>query len=268
MQRSASTVWIVGGWILLVGSYAIVSLTVPAGPGRTTFGDVTQCIVPLFAVSGLLLNAASPDWRRNSFWTLLALGCFLWMVGQSLWTYIEVVQHRPVPTPFAGDIIFLVHTIPLIAAVALQPHERQDARGAGFGYVDFALLLLWWVFLYAFFVIPWQYVSPSDALYGHSYNVLLAVQNLVFLAGVGVLCLRTEGRWRAIYASLFGAAFLYNLASQTINVAIDLGKYSTGSYYDIPLVASFVAFGTAGILAYQRPPSQGQPSAEHPKDAV
>jgi signal transduction histidine kinase len=268
MQRPASTWWILGAWILLVGSYAVVSLTVPAGTGRTTFGDVTQCLVPLFAISGLLLNTAAPDWRRNSFWMLLALGCFLWMVGQSLWTYIEVVQNRPVPNPFAGDIIFFLHTIPMIAAIALQPHERETGRGFGFGYVDFALLLFWWLFLYAFFVVPWQYVVPTDALYGHSYNVLLAVENLVLLTGVGVLCPRAQGRWRAIYGHLFVAAFLYNLASQTINVAIDLGKYSTGSYYDVPLVASFVAFGTAGITAYRQAPTEEALVSERPNDAV
>ena len=268
MRRPASTWWILGAWVLLVGGYAVVSLAVPAGPGRAAFSDVAQCMVPLFAVSGLLLNTASPDWRRNSFWMLVALGCFLWMVGQSLRTFIEVVQNRPIPNAFAGDIIFFLHTIPMIAAIALQPHERETRRGFGFGYVDFPLLLLWWLFLYAFFVVPWQYVVPSDALYGHSYNALLAAENLVFLTGMGALCLRAQGRWRAIYGHLFIAAFLYNLASQTINVATDLGQYSTGSYYDIPLVASFVAFGTAGITAYRRAPSEDTLSSERPNDAV
>ncbi len=233
-----------------------------------TFGDVTQCVIPLFAIGALLSNTASPDWRKNSFWTLLALGCFLWMVGQSLWTYIEVVQNRPVPSPFAGDIIFFLHTVPLIAALALRPHEQHADRGLRVGYVDFSLLLLWWLFLYAFFVIPWQYVSPSDPLYAHSYNVLLAVQNLVFLMGVGILCLRAKGRWRVIYAHLFFAAFLYNLGSQTINVAIDLGKYSTGSFYDVPIVASFVALGTTGIIAHRLAPSDEPLSSEHSGEAV
>jgi signal transduction histidine kinase len=255
MPPSRSTWWILAAWLVLVGSYAAASLLVRPGPGLTSFGDIAQCLVPLFANAGLLLNASSPHWRRNAFWMLLALGCTLWLLGQFQWTYLEVYLHQPVPNPFLGDIIFFLHPVPMIAALALQPHQRQPDSNLRFGYLDFTLLSLWWVYLYLFIVIPWQYVVPDAALYGHSYNLLYSLENTVFLIGLGILCLRTTGRWRVVYANLFGAAGIYAISSLMINVAIDQQTYYTGSVYDIPLMASFVWFGTAGIVAARVSPA-------------
>ncbi len=236
-------------WALLVGSYAAAALLMQPGPRLTAFGDIMQCLVPLFANAGLLLNAGSANWRRNAFWMLLAMGCTLWMIGQLQWTYFEIYLNKPVPNPFAGDVIMFLHVMPMIGALALQPHKDQPDRNFRFGHLDFVLLLFWWVYLYFFVVIPWQYVHADPTAYLTSYIGLSTLENLVLIVGLGVLCLQATGRWRKVYAHLFGAAAVYAFASGTLNLAIAQNKYHTGSLYDVPLVASFVWFGTAGIVA-------------------
>ena len=276
MRLSRSTLWIALAWVLFVGTYTAVSQLVPRGENLTVFGNLLQCLVPLFANAGLLLNANSTNWRRNAFWVLLALGGTLWMGGQLIWTYWEIYRKEPIPNPFVGDIVFFLHVVPMIAALALRPHASHHDRNFRFGYLDFSLLVLWWVYLYLFVVIPWQYVVPNEALYGHSFNQLYTLENVILLLGLGTLFLRTAGRWRVIYAHLFGAACLYTFASVTINVAIDLGPnstalfgpYYTGSLYDVPLVASFVWFGTAGILAYRSQPSAKSADADERPDTA
>ncbi len=262
MRLKPSTWLLIAAWTLLVGSYAAAALIFPPGPHLTVFGDVMQCIVPLFANALLLINAGSSNWRRNAFWMLLALGCSLWMCGQLLWTYYELVLHQQTPNPFVGDVVFFLHTVPMIGALALQPHSRSTDRALRFGYLDFLLLLSWWVYLYAFIVLPWQYIQPVTAFYGNSYNHLYLVENVVFVAGLGTLWLRASGEWRKIYAHLFFAAALYSTSSLVINVALDQNKYHTGSIYDIPLVASFVWFGTAGLLASRMARASDPSSAE------
>ncbi len=242
-------IWLLTAWSLLVGSYVAAALLIPRGPHLTAFGDIAQCLVPLFANAGLLLNAGSSNWRRNAFWMLMAMGCSLWMIGQLAWTYYEIYLNQPVPNPFAGDVILFLHIIPMIGALALQPHKDEPDRHFRFGHLDFVLLLSWWVYLYFFMVIPWQYVMPNPTIYLNSYIELSTLENIVLIGGLAVLCLRTKGRWRLVYANLFGAAGLYALSSQAANVAIGQNKYYTGSLYDVPLIASFVWFGTAGILA-------------------
>jgi signal transduction histidine kinase len=265
MPASRSTWFIFAAWLLIVGGYAAAALLVRPGPGLTTFGDITRCLLPLFANAGLLLNAATPHWRRNAFWMLLALGCAFWMVGQLEWTYVEVYQHQRLPDFFRGDIIFFLHTVPMIAALALRPHARQPGRNLRFGYLDFTLLLFWWLYLYLFVVIPWQYVMPDAAIYGHNYNLLYVAENMVFVIGLGVFALSAKGPWRVVYANLFGAASIYTISSLHINVAIDQQTYYTGSVYDIPLVASFVWLGTSGVLAYRLCPA-AEPEEEKPED--
>ena len=157
MALSRTYLWIAGVFVLVLGSYAVVALTLSSSQSLVTFGNIVQCLVPLVANAGLLLNAGTPHWRRNSFWMLAALSCTLWMIGQFQWTYYEVYLHRPLPDMFPGDIIFFLCATPMIAALILRPHLRKSEVHHRFGYLDFALLIFWWIFLYAFVVLPWMW---------------------------------------------------------------------------------------------------------------
>jgi len=251
MASSRTYAWIAGVFFLFLGIYAVASLTLPAGQSLSTFGNIAQCLVPLLANAGLLLNAGTPHWRRNMFWMLAALSCTLWMVGQFQWTYYEVYLHRPLPDMYPGDIIFFLCGIPLMAALALRPHLKRSEIRLRFGYIDFALLLAWWVFLYAFVVLPWMYAEPSLGPYNLTFDWINTIQSMVIVVGLGVLWLSSRGAWRNVYANLFGSQSLHMLSSLMINVAIDLKVYHTGSLYDLPLIASFLWFGAAGLIAYK-----------------
>jgi signal transduction histidine kinase len=252
MSSSRRIAWMLGTWFLILVVYSAVSLSLHRGSqSLSTFGNLVQCVVPLLANAGLLLNAGTPHWRRNAFWMLIALSCTLWMIGQFEWTYYEVYLHKPLPNLYEGDIVFFLKGIPMMAALALRPHRKHGETNLRFGYLDFVLLLTWWTFLYIFIVLPWMYATPSLAQYNYNYNVLTNIQNTVVVVGFGILWLRTRGAWRTVYANLFGAATLYMLISLVIDVASDRGEYYTGSLYDLPLISSFLWFALAGAIAYQ-----------------
>jgi signal transduction histidine kinase len=251
MASSRTYAWIAGAFILVLGIYTVVSLTLPAGQSLSTFGNIAQCLVPLLANAGLLLNAGTPHWRRNVFWMLAALSCTLWMIGQFQWTYYEVYLHQPLPDMYPGDIIFFLCGIPLMAALALRPHLKRSEIRLRFGYIDFTLLLAWWIFLYAFVVLPWMYAEPSLGPYNFTFDFINTVQSMVIVVGLGALWLRSRGAWRTVYANLFGSQSLHMLSTLMINVALDLKVYHTGNLYDLPLIASFLWFGAAGLIAYK-----------------
>ena len=251
MSPSRRIAWMLGIWLVILAVYMAVSMSLPRGSqSLLTFGNLVQCVVPLLANAGLLLNAGTPHWRRNFFWMLIALSCTLWMVGLFQWTYYEIYLHKPLPDLYPGDILFFLRGIPLMASLALVPHRRHSQLR--FGYLDFVLLLVWWTFFYVFTVLPWIYASPSLGQYNHYYNVVTNIQNMVVVVGFGILSLRTRGAWRTVYANLFGAATLYMLASLALDVASDVKDYYTGSLYDIPLISSFLWFALAGVIAYER----------------
>jgi signal transduction histidine kinase len=252
MSSSRSIVTFLTLWLLTVAAYASMSLVFPReSQNLSTFGNLVQCAVPLIANTFLLLNAGTPYWRRNIFWMLLALSCTMWMLGQFDWTYYEVYAHQAVPVIYGGDIVFFLHGIPMMAALALQPHRQRDDLQLRLGYLDFVSLFTWWTFLYIFVVFPWMYAAPSEAQYNFNYDLVANIQNMVIVAGLAVLWLRSKDAWRLVYANLFGAAALYLLSSLTINVAITLHRYHTGSPYDLPLVSSFLWLAFAGLVAYR-----------------
>src|ERR1700704_4157701 len=247
MSSSRRIAWMIGTWLFILVIYSAVSLSLKRDSAAlNTFGNLVQCILPLLANAGLLLNAGTPHWRRNIFWMLLAMSCTLWMIGQFEWTYYEVYQHQPMPTINGGDVIFFLKGIPIMAALALQPHRKRGELRLQVGYLNFVLLFTWWAFVYAFVVFPWMYATPSEAQYNYNYDVVTNVQNMVIVIGLGVLWLKAKGSWRVVYANLFGGAAMYMLSSLIINVAISMHKYSTGGPYDLPLISSFLWFGFFG----------------------
>ncbi len=252
MSSSRRIVWMLATWIFILVIYSAVSLLLKRGSDSlNAFGNIVQCIVPLLANAGLLLNAGTPHWRRNIFWMLLAMSCTLWMIGQFEWTYYEIYLHRALPEMYPGDILFFLRGIPMMAALALRPHLKRGEIQLRFGYLDFVLLLVWWTFLYVFVVLPWLYAAPSLGQYNHTFNLVTNIQNMVIVVGWAILWLQSSGAWRVVYANLFGASTIYMFSSLTINVAIESHKYYTGSLYDLQLLSTFLWFAFAGVIAHQ-----------------
>ncbi len=242
--------YIAAAWLILLGGYLAVCEWVPAGAARISAANIFLCLMPLLVNGALLINAVTPDWRKKSFWMLLALGCSLWMAGQTIWTYVEVHQHRHVPFLFNGDIVFFLHAIPMIAALTLQPHKQAEDRNSLHGYVDFGLILCWWMYLYVFAVIPWQYVVMDDKNYVRAFATISLLENLVFIGGAALLSRKTTGQWRRTYAHLAGAKAVYVIRFLLVELVVGRGNYTRGSLYDLPLLVSFLWVGTAGIFAY------------------
>ncbi len=252
MSSSRRIAWMVGTGLFILVIYSAASLLLKRGTyPLIIFGNLVQCLLPLLANTGLLLNAGTPRWRRNFFWMLIAMSCTLWMIGQFQWTYHEVYLREPVPDLNAGDILFFLRGIPMIAALALRPDRRRGEIRLRLGYLDLGVLFIWWTFLYVFAVLPWMYATASIDQYNYNYNLLANIQNMVIVGGLAGLWLTSSGVWRIVYANLFGGATLYLLSSQVINVAIASRHYYTGSLYDLPLLSHFLWFALAGVIAYQ-----------------
>ena len=272
MKSTSRAKWYVAAaWLILLGGYVAICSLVPPGAGRISAANVLLCVMPLLVNAALLINAVSLDWQKKAFWMLLALGCTLWLAGQTIWTYVEVYERRHVPNLFNGDILFFLHTVPMIAALTMRPHERSDDRKMLYSYADLGLMLCWWLYLYVFVVIPWQYVLADSKRYVHAYAVISALENLVFCGGAAILATQSKGYWRRIYAHIAAAGAVYMVGILAVNLVVDRSVYSRGSLYNLPLLISFLWLGTAGTLAYQNreeeakstPGSATEPSAKN-----
>jgi diguanylate cyclase (GGDEF)-like protein len=235
----------------VVGVHILVSLLAPRGFALTAFGDILQNLILFAATIGVALNMRRATPRARLFWALLALGLATWLISQLMWTYVEVYLRHEAPNPFFGDVILFLHIVPMMAAVALQPHLQQNNRTVHVGSLDFALLLTWWLYLYLFVVIPWQYVHPVESVYGRSFDLLYVCEELVLAASLVLVWRRSNGPWRRIYFDLFVATLIYCVASLMASEAIDLHLYYTGSLFDVPLIAGIAWFMRIGFLPYE-----------------
>ena len=247
--------------LALVCVHVAVSVTVPRGFFLTAFGDILQNLVLFVAAIAFLANLRTDSPKPRLFWALMGLGLTFWLVSQVMWTFFEVVLRHEAPNPFVGDVILFLHVVPMMAAVAVQPHLQQDDRGSRAGTLDFALLMTWWLFLYLFVVIPWQYVQLSESVYGSSFDLLYFSEELVLAAGLLLVRRKSSGAWRSVYLQLFGATLLYCVASLIASEAIDKHVYYTGSLYDVPLVASMAWFVRIGFMGRQIQPDSAAEEA-------
>jgi diguanylate cyclase (GGDEF)-like protein len=227
---------------------AVVSLLAPRSTGLTAFGDLLQCVLLLCGTLFILVNVRTAEKKARLFWTLMGLGCGMWLCAQILWTYFEVYLRQEVPNPFVGDVILFLHVVPMMAALAVQPHSERNDRSLRLMSLDFFLLLTWWLYLYLFIVIPWQYVSPNEDAYGNSFDLLYACEQIVLILVAALVWKRSHGSWQAIYGRFVKAALLYIVGSILAGVAIDFHRYYTGSLYDVPLVAAMALFAGVGLL--------------------
>jgi signal transduction histidine kinase len=245
--------------VALVCAQAVGSLFLHQGFALAALSDITQLTLLVVGTAALLLNAIATRGRIRLFWSLMTLGVAFWMSYQGLWMYFEVLLHKDLPNPFGGDVILFLHIVPMTAALAMQPHLQSNERTTRLGTLDFALLLVWWLYLYLFSVIPWQYVHPFEASYDHNLNILYLTEKIVFLVGLGILWSRSQGSWKIIYANWFGAGLTYSLSSYIANWAIARKVYHSGSVYDVPLAISMAWITVIGMLAL-RSPGKAQPA--------
>jgi signal transduction histidine kinase len=239
----------------LLTALVLAALILPRSFQLTAFSDVIQCFLLISGAASFVPLALRSQGRMRLFWSLITLGVSFWLLYQLLWTYYEVVLHSEVPDLFVGDVILFLHVVPLMAALALRPHVPRDEYSARVGRLDFALLLVWWFYLYLLTVTPWQYVVADIAAYSRHLNALYVSEQIAFLIGLCACWITSKGEWRNLYAGLFGMNFCYGASSTVINLGMLRKLYYTGSLYDIPYVLAMAWLTWIGLRTKVEKPS-------------
>jgi nitrogen-specific signal transduction histidine kinase len=249
--------------VALVLAQVAASLLMPRGDALTIASDLIQGTLMLVATAAFLPNISRsrcPTLHIRLFWILMSVGMIFWLTYQGMWNYFEVLKRQDVPDPFLGDIVLFLHLVPMIAALAVLPHLREDERDERVRMLDFTLLLIWWVFIYVYAVIPWQIVQVDEAVYSANLNLAYLTEKLLLLVSLAVLAYTAQGGWRQVYGQLLGASALYASSSYVANYAIGHKLYYSGSIYDIPLSVSIAWMAAAPLLALRLDLSDAKPS--------
>jgi len=253
-------------WFVLASemtlAFAVVSLTVPRGPVLTGIFDVGYLLLTLSAGGVMLANAWSAQGANRRFWALMGSGCILWACNEAAWVYCEVLRHINFPDPSIMDVFLFLHLVPMIAAVGLRPHRSEGGQKFRVGTLDFLMLVVWWVFLYAFVVFPSQYVSLNVAEYDRNFGPLYMFESGVLVLVLGIAARGASAGWRTVYINLMAASAIYALDSQAVNLGLTNGHYYTGSLYDVPLMGAVGWMLATALTARASQPEAAPATAE------
>jgi signal transduction histidine kinase len=231
-----------------------VSVTLPRGAVLTGMVDVGYLLLTLAVGVTMLANAWGAQGVNRRFWALMGSGCILWAANEAAWVYFEVLRSATFPDPSIMDVFLFLHLVPMIAAVGLRPHRQEGEKKFRAGTLDFLMLLVWWVFLYAFAVFPPQYVSLNVAEYDRNFGPLYLVESGVLVLVLGIAAWGASAKWRMVYLNLMAASAVYALGSEAVNLALVRGSYYTGSIYDVPLMGAVIWMAATALTAREWQP--------------
>jgi PAS domain S-box-containing protein len=224
--------------IAIVAVRAVVSYSIQPGSPLLSYGAVSYFILLLLASSFAIRNGIQNRLGNRPFWVLLALGYGLWGLDQWIFLYYEFDRHMDVPDNSIADPVLFLHIVLLIAAVATLSVQSASGPKQYQAISNFLLLLLFWGFLYAYSVFPYQYLFSNATSYALRFDILYLIANLALVSTVGIFSLRARSPRKPIYLHLLGASALYALSSAVANIAIDSGGYVPGKLYGLGLTAS------------------------------
>jgi len=239
--RKTAKFWIAAAIALTLVQFAASAL-LPRGVALSAVSDIASSLLFLALIVAFARNAIPTRGRLRVFWIMQSIGWSVAFINQLWWMYYDVILQKQVPMLFAGDVLLFVPGVLMLSGFLLRPHLQQSRRSARLGTVDFLLLVLWWVFLYAYLVSCWQYISPNENLYNRNYDNLYFAEIVIIIGVLTQLIRHSESHWRRFYV-LYAAAILFNYTWFAIeNRAIEQYTYFVGSWYDGPYLASWAFY--------------------------
>jgi PAS domain S-box-containing protein len=243
------------------------ALAVAVNPSTVTarFGTIVYFLLLVLGAVFAIRNAVGQHEGGRVFWALMACGYGLWALDQWLYLYYVIGLGTDVPDSSIADPALFMHVVPFMAALATQPHLNRSHQRFSRASLNFFLLLFFWVFLYAYFLFPHQYLWTSDK-YGVRFDILYSIENITLVVAAVVATARARGGWRSIYLQLFGASALYAVSSTLANFVIDTGRQYNGSIYSLAQTAAVCWFAWLPLRAYRLPRAEvipRQPDAGH-----
>ena len=266
-MRKTTKYWITTAIILTFLQFAASAL-LPRGVALSAVSDIASVLLFSALMVAFGRNAIPTRGRLRVFWIMQSIGWFISLINQLWWMYYDVVLQKQVPMLFAGDVLLFLPGVLMLSGFLLRPHLQQSRRSARLGTVDFLLLVLWWVFFYAYLVSSWQYISPNEALYNRNYDNLYLAEMVVIVAVLTQLIRHSTGAWRRFYLLYVGAVVFNYLWFAMLNHAIEKYTYFVGSWYDGPYLASWALFMVLSVAGSSLRLDRGSDEDEHDRSWI
>jgi signal transduction histidine kinase len=254
-------------WIAFTVFLAVLVLAapffVPSPFVGILFNDSLQLFIGLLVIALFAHNAFASRGHVRVFWFLMTVATGVWSASGFLWFFSDLGTHAAVTDLPMADFAVFSKTILMMAALAIEPHVFHAARRRGLGVLDYLLILVYWMYLYAMFVFVFTLMPAGRESYDFRFQVMQFTSNVILVATLGALVLSAKGAWRRFYSVYLTAVVLYSLASSFSNLASLVGHVFSGGVLDAFYLVSLSTFGAVAIAGRRLPsPEIQQPTTE------
>jgi diguanylate cyclase len=253
-RRTAIAAACAGGVLL---AFALFLTIVPA-EARTRL--VVNNLVQMLSAIGAGVVCAFVAWwgspRRRAGWLAMAVALVGWGLGQTYWSWSEIVARRETPFPSFADLGFLIFPVAAAAAVLLfqsgSSANWSRARAATDGLiVSTSLFIISWVV-----VLQDVYEAGGDNRFAFAISLAYPVSDIV----VGALALLLISRLvtdRLPMVLLSCGLIAMGLADGGFTYLSTAGTYQTGSIIDVGWVSAFLLCAVAAVADFSGEEASG-----------
>jgi len=254
---------ITGSFFLAVvlGGYAVSAVAGSDSTAASYVNQLGQLAAAVVATAASCIAAARHAGRQRRAWTLVALACGSWSIGQLYWCYVELVLGHEVAEVSIGDIFFLAFTALMAYAVWPSGGRRTDRLKT---------LLDAFIIGMSLFVISWatsihyvaSTVSSDTDLFGLLINLAYPCGDIVVLTLVLLNASRRRGRRGGLTAVAVAMA-LFAISDGFYAYIATSGDFESGSAAGLGWIAGFGLIGCAALAGGQQ--RRGRRAGEHGK---
>jgi signal transduction histidine kinase len=245
---------------LAIASFVVLYAAIVAVLAKPSFAltmsvDAVVCVLLLLAILTIRENLHPSARVLATFWKVFALGLTVMFFSQAFWFYFDWRRLSAAPSPLLGDALFLLAHVFFFSALAIRPHSASSGPDLRIRGLDFALLSLWWLFLYAYFAVPWQTLLGDLDRYNLEYTVIVTIETLLIVAAFAIFAFRKHGAWRTFYLFLTGAFLLFAAGNLLMNAWL-IPSYYPGSLFDLPFLLALYLFTLLGCFGWNLQPQE------------
>jgi diguanylate cyclase (GGDEF)-like protein len=209
------------------------------------FDDLLQVLGPLLAV---LLCLKRFQERRTNTSLFLGLGILAYVVGQSIWSYYELIAQQP-PFPSFADLAFLASYPLLFLGVLLLPARQLLNVSRARMIVDSLMIMTAIVTFSWFFVLGPTLLLSSQSLLAKAVGTAYPCCDILLLLCVLLLWVRQEERGiRPELLSLTLGLIAIVLVDSIFDYLSMHNGYATGSLIDPLWSLGYQAIGVAVFI--------------------
>lgn len=239
-------------WFIALVSLVVLQIASSGllkGAMLSSAADVLQFAIMLFMLAGTAINIRSSRGAARGFWILMTLSSLMWAIDYGFWVYYEAIRGLQMPAPQPGDVLLILHVVPIMMALAMLPHLPPKSEEFSSGGLEFPLIACWWVYLYFQFVFVWQFLAQNPSAFHRNFNLLYHSELATVIIALFYLSQRSQDGWQEVFNHYLIAFLIYAPTSAIVNILIQQHLYVSGGLWDLPLTISLAYIAWIGFHA-------------------